>query len=370
MRRIFFLINNNFHWNDMREHLHALGDYEVNLICIPHTLDPELQFDGVHYVWRFESPFAKKRLGILNLRNTASTHDQIKKALNIMPSDVLLMYTEFELLNQYVAMTFKRAGAKVFLLDEGLGTYIVCSQKSDAKLPVKSWLHLRWSKYVIGYTWLRYMYFNNRIRPYMDDALIDGVLLYRDVVLSRKFPAYRIHGGKDNLILSLDATKCLFVNSPTYQVHSSWDAYCNDLLEVFATLQRKFSQVYFKFHPRESKQQVEAVKRLLSNFDKVCFVEDAGPVEDLLQTVQAKYAVSFISTSLLSLADKGVEPIYVFQLIDSLRGQSIVAAMSALLSSIGVHLIDSLDDISIEATYVTRERVPEKSLVDALNEVA
>ncbi len=342
LKRIFFLVNNNFHLIDVRSHLSDLKLAEVHLICIPHTLDRIGTIAGVKEIHYFDSPFIGSG-SIFNVVKVRQREKEISASLQFSPSDTLLIYTEYEPLNHYVACLMKKNGGSVYVLDEGLGTYLTFSQDSDLRMPLKQTFKLLWSRYVLHYS-MKYLYLNQMIFPQMRDELFDGLLTYRNFNCVRDIPLVRIK-KPDVKKLDLDNDTCIFINGDIYNFYTSWSSYIEELVEIMEQLCVNFKNVYFKFHPREPQDIRDKIAAVLSVYDNLTVLQGTGPVEMCIEQLRAGYAVSYVSTSLLNLASYGVQIAYIFQLMPSTSNSDLSVSLASVFRSLGIRLVEHLRDI-------------------------
>lgn len=309
---IYFLINNNYHWFDVKLHLPALKEagMEVGLIQIPHTLETIAFHEAISKTHLFPSPF----IGRKNFWNPVAifkTHKLIKFKLKLTKNDILLVYTEEEFLNQFLLMQFKKAGAKVFLLDEGWQSILTYSKLNYDGYSFKWKIKLFYLKYIIGYKTLRLNFLNNYGYPQIYDELIDGVLCFRYFKMARKIKQTVVQRDV-KVISNLDENKVIFLSQPLYEIYVSFEEYVQIINTVVKGLSSQFETVYFKFHPRE--KDTEALQDYIrNNYTNIVFIKEKVAIEEIISCYKPKYAVSFQSVSLLNLKDMGLIPIYCFK---------------------------------------------------------
>ncbi|MDQ5929211.1 MAG: hypothetical protein QG594_989, partial [Bacteroidota bacterium] len=142
---IYFLINNNYHLYDVKLHLNNLANFKVSLLQVPHTLDEITNDIAALFVEVFTfQRLIESKLNYVNIFRLSKLYKNIKNSLHIGSNDVLFVYTEYELLNHYLIACFKNAGAKVYIIDEGIATYLTYSMLSDKPVPVKERFKLWW----------------------------------------------------------------------------------------------------------------------------------------------------------------------------------------------------------------------------------
>ena len=146
---IYFLVNNDYQFSDVELHLSEFSKGECSLIQVPCRLTPLTEHPRFTSVYTFPSCIRIKYffLDIFFIKNLKR---RVSKALSPGPDDVLFVYTEVEYLNQHIITIFHKAGAKIFLIENGMATCLVFNMKS-ARLPLRLKLKLVWIKYILGF---------------------------------------------------------------------------------------------------------------------------------------------------------------------------------------------------------------------------
>lgn len=313
---IYFLVNNNYHLVDVNKHLKSLKDFEKSLIQIPHTLELVKEDENFKNIYTFNSPF----IGLKNFFNyfkINQTHNIVKNELIIDKNDILFVYSEYEILNQFIITLFKKSGAKVYILDENsLSTYLTYSVKSDDKLNLKQKIKLYWLKNIIGYKYTKYLYFNGIVFPQLDDKFIDGLLMYNDIKNKRDIKNYLIKNDVVNI--KLDSKKAMFLNEKMYDYYCTKEEHSKILNDILNNLSQKFEIVWFKFHPRENEANKEWQYKIIEQYKNVKIVNDNSPIENIIEEYNAKYIFSFFAVALLNLKELGCVPIYLFHFYDEI----------------------------------------------------
>jgi len=356
---IYFLVNNNFHYYDVSLHLQSLSENRVSLIQIPHTLDADIDVKEFEENYTFQTPFAGL-MSHLKINKIISVQNLIRSKIKPGPDDVLILYTEFEILNQFIVKLFNENGAKVFLLEEGMPTYISYCTKSRVPLSLKFKLKLAYIRKVLRYDFVKYLSLNGFGYPQIEDSYIDGVLFYFDAHIKRRINNYRISKAAKQVRLT-DPSKVIFLNEEMYLYYMGWESYLNEMRRVILSLSKQFETVFFKFHPREDQVSRRRIREEIGMLPNLQFVEDDTPVETLIVEIRAKYAVSFFSAALMNLHFMGIDPIYIYPFIPGLLKHDNVKTIQSFLESIRYEFPDSLDVLKLEG----RCRVPEPN--DALS---
>lgn len=327
---IYFLVNNNYHMLDVNEHCKELVEYKKSLIQIPHTLDIITSNESFVNILTYETTFT----GILNFFNIYKVKEkerEIKKSLNITSDDILFVYTEYEVLNQYIIYLFKKANAKVYIIEDGgFPTYLTFSVKNDDKLSFKQSVKKIYLNYFLGYDFVEFLKYNNIVFPLINEKFIDGVLLYLDVDIIRNIKKFII--SKNQNKLSLDDDIAIFLNEDMYSHYCTKEEYIKILENILLNMSKKFKKVYFKFHPRETAENKQWQLKVINQLSKITVIEENMPVEILLEKYNAKYIFSFLSAALLNVNAMGVVPIYIYHLYPDISNNSVFKYISLILN--------------------------------------
>lgn len=334
---IYFLVNNDYHFLDVLENIKHLKDYEKCLIQIPHRLNVIESHKDFKKVYTFNSPF--KNLN--RLYNFFKTRKILKEnpKLEIKSSDILFFYTEYEILNQVIASEFKLNGGKVFLIEEGLATYLTYSALHKNPLPLKQQLQLFYLKNILRYHYIEFLNINNIIFPQISEKYLDGLLLYLDVNINRNIKKYLIK--KEVTILDLDPQKALFLNERIYDYYCSKKDFELIIYDIIDKISFKFKNVWFKFHPSETVENKKWIKKILSGINNIIFIEESEPIEILITKYNSKYVFSFFSAALLNLYFRGVIPIYIFHIYDKISKQEVSKNVRYILDNLNYNFIKS-----------------------------
>lgn len=325
---IYFLVNNNYHLINVFENCNNLKDYKKSLIQVPHTLDKINNNKFFVNIFTYDTPFNKTK-NFLNLYRIKKIEKQIKDNLKIKPNDILFVSTEYEILNQYIISLFKMNNAKVYILDEGLATYLTYSMKSDKQLPLKVRAKLFYTKYILNYNFVEYLYINNLVYPLINERYIDGVFLYLDVNIVRNINKYIIK--KDIKKKILNSKNAIFLNQDMYYHYYSKEEHEVILEDILLKMSNSFQKIYFKFHPRETEVDKNWQLKILSKFKKIYVIDENLPIETIVEKYDAKYIFSFLSAALLNLNAVGIIPVYIYHLYQNISKNSIFEEISNIL---------------------------------------
>ena len=338
---IYFLVNNNYHLIDVYEHCNNLKDYKKCLIQIPHTLDTIDNNKNFVDIFTYKTPFEGVK-NFFNIFNIKKIERQIKKKLIINKDDILFVYTEFEILNQYIISLFKKAGARIYILNEGFATYLTYGVKSESNLPIKYKMKLFYTKYIIGYNFVKYLYYNNLVFPQIADKYIDGVLLYLNVNILRNISKTVI--TKNTRKLVLNEKKAIFLNEMMYKYYCSNEEYKDILDDILFRISTSFEEVYFKFHPRETEENRKWQIEIINKFDNIQIIKENLPFENLLYKYNSKYIYSYFSAALFNVNAMGAIPVYIAHLYENISQNDIVQQINTILENSGYKFINKTFD--------------------------
>ena len=168
----------------------------------------------------------------------------------------------------------------------------------------------------------------------MSDKFIDVALLYMPVHCRRDIKVQQIcKYSMPSVELQPDAA--IFINGKIYGNYCSKSAYGDFLVRCLTGMSHEFADVYFKFHPNEKIEDIVWQREIISKISNVHIIERSVPVEDLIEQYPCSVAVSVLSSALLSLSQRGVNPVFAFKLIKELRGQDLFVLISQVLDEMG-----------------------------------
>ncbi len=338
---IYFLLNNNYQYYDLKLHLSDIDKQDISLIIVPHTLD-EFELVGFGSIYRY--PRALKSGFGAQVQNYLRQRKRVNKEIHPTNSDVLFLYTEYDLLNQHIVTHFKRKGARVFLIEDGgLATYLpfrmLEAEPLSIREKVKQWVY----RCLPSLNTLRLHKLNGYIFPWMEDKYIDGLCLYRPVSIRRNIPTILLRRTLQQTKMSQTAGSVVFLNEMMYQTYQKPEDYLTGLALIMEGLCCGFDTVFFKFHPREDAAWRSRITQdTLDRFTNLQIIEDDRGIEEVIESYHPSIAASYFSAGLLNLLDRGVEPLYLYHLLPDLRMQSICREATAVLLELGYNFIPDL----------------------------
>ena len=340
---IYFLVNNNFHLIDAEKHLVELDNYPCGLIKIPHqlTLKPselfKQQFEFPQLISRLKDHF--KIFRILSILKSIRI-----KLKNINKGDVLIIYTEYEYLNHYVVKLFKKKGARIVIIEEGIPTYISFTTIPEPIKELKKKVLIYYLKIIIGIRKSTIVNINGIASSRMSDNQFEKILLYSDLKINRKIPMGLLQTKKitfDNL----DDNTVLYLNENIYDLHCTMEKYLEIIEIILENLTQQFEKVYFKFHPREKEFGVSECKKIINNYPKVSIIEEKTPVELMIEIIGAKSVVSFGAQTLLYLSNSNCKCIYIMHLFPELLKDKEISNMKTIIDKMSYTFLSNWDNI-------------------------
>jgi len=332
---IYFVVNNGYHLYDVALHLKALESRLVTLILVPHSIDARTIPCSVHRIVSIDR-IALEKGKLRALLYAFRFPGLMRRQIDPRPGDTLFMYSEYELANQMIARMFRKAKVPVYLMEDGgFGTYLPFRHAESEPLTLREMLQQIYERLMPGLWNSRIHKVNGERFRAMDDRLLSGMLLYRNVQIKRDIPQHLIArpvfdggatGARNNIV---------FLNEPIYQHYQSFSEYKADLVNVIAALVQRFPKVYFKFHPRESEAVRTQIRATLVGFESMEYWPGDLSVEFSIDDRAVGYACSYISTGLLNLCARSIEPIFIYCLLPSLRNLSIFVRATETLKDLG-----------------------------------
>lgn len=334
---IYFLVNNDYQYLEAKRlacELRAAGR-RTALIAIPHTLT--LSLDSVLFEPIITLPTPAHLPWLSAWLRYLRARRHLRSALPVTSNDTLILFTEFELLNQLAAITFKERRASVNLIEDGgVGTYIPLTLKNHEQYNWKNRVMKAMIRMIPGLNRTHFTKFDGILFPMLEDTFLDGIYLYRRMTIARSIPVNMISRPP---LATVQARKgrVVFLNQPLYSEHIQTEAnYAAGLQAILGALCTGFVEVLFKFHPREpSEARARITSQILDAFPKLRVVEGNQPFETLLADLRPEAVASYNSTPLLNLTGTGVQPLFVYHLLPDLRQTPSFEAMHALLDAWG-----------------------------------
>lgn len=341
---IYFLVNNNYHRIDFEEHLNQLREIdEVALIQIPHTLDL-IKWNERYKIYTILP------LGYKNYFNIKKVIKKIKEIEGkIIPNegDILFIFTEYEIINHIIVNYFKSRRAKVYLLEEGLATYLESCYEPNEKISFKMKFFYLYLRYILKFKYIKILRTKTMSPFTIADRQIDKILTYLNIKTYRKIEQVLVK-KEIKEIPCLDEKKIIFLNEDIYNFFTDYNTYINDLVMILEILSMKFEKVVFKFHPREynNPQIIKLITEKIKQIENVIILDEQEPIEILANKIKAKYVASYMSLALINLYYMGMEPIYIYTLLESIKNERDFQATTIFLQDLNYNFINDFEVIN------------------------
>jgi len=341
---IYFLVNNNYHRYDLERNKANFHDSDITVIEIPHNLDQKCE-GGFYNTFRFQ-PKEKSSL-IVYFFNYLLVARKIKK-IKPTSSDILFLYTEFELMNQLVVRLFKAVGARVYLIEDGgMGTYVPFRSQFSEALTLKEHLKKIIYSMLPGLNELRFHKMNGVVFRWLPDLYFDGVCEYAPIPHRRKIPTILVRRPNIPSLQSTVKARVIFLNECIYDYYQNEDQYLSGLMVILDNLIFNFNEVYFKFHPREAPEwRANITIKVLNKYPTLKIIDNKTAFEEMVDIYRPAILASYFSSALLSLIECGIEPLYLYHLIPELREQPIFKEVTSILNQMGYKFAPSFSAIN------------------------
>lgn len=367
---IYVVLNNNYHVFDLMSHLEDRPkNIDLQFLVVAHTLERD-RLDSLSEIadvieiprFRFRGGYIQQILEIRKSKSTIDIHFN-----EVSENDRLILYTDLEFMNILIASAFVRAGAKVFIMTEGIATYsdIAHGRCRDWVAAIRG----RLFKTLTGLSECSYYYMRSgKLKQGLSASVVNGIFTYYKIAEPKCTKTIHISQGvyRDKG-LELNENAVVFLNSPLYEQLCSWDMHIEAISEVLGALSRRFSQIYFKFHPRETNEAINYQKKTLNAWECV-FVDDSSePIEWYIAKLKTKYAAALVSTALLNLVPDGIVPIYCQKYAPVLGNALPLIRFGQTLEAMGYFLPDDARRISSDTVGFDQEMLqPSGNLWDWL----
>ena len=359
---VYFLVNNGYHYFDVKSHL-SDGVFP-NIICVPHTIELK-KTNKFNKLFNIETPFtSRKWLLILPVLVTVI---KINKLLKPSKKDILFLYTEYDPINNYIVHKFKKAGAKIFLIEDGgVAGYITNKLNMDIRASFKNKLKELFIWLFFERTKVKVRKIDSIIRMQLNDNYLDGLIYYKPVKSNRDIPINILK--RNRIQIPKKENDMIFFDQSWNDFHDTYENYIIDLINILKTLTDKFDVVYFKFHPRQDQRHIARVMRDISkNNIKVSYINSKKPVEDIIYKYNIKFSSSICTSALLTLTEIGVQPIFLYKI---LKFESmVIKIMDIILKELGYKFIFNLEDINSSYISGINKNYSDKKLIEFIENV-
>lgn len=361
---VYLIVNNDFHIDNLLNHMDSLQEYDICVIRIPYNLTNECMTLSENVI-TIDSPY-KNLKKFINPFNIMKTKRKVRN-IKFSNEDTVIFLTEYDPINQYVVFVAKKNGAKTILLEEGVSTYYNNISFLKESVTLKSVIKSTYLKYILGFKFVDVYKNGSFLFLKMKDIYIDEIVLYHAIELDRKINTNVINSScvrYDNL----NKRKCLFLNQPIYQSYLTSCEYLEEVNQIITALSGDFEIVYFKFHPRDSEDIKKSLKEIISNFTNVSIVSEKYSLADTVDMYKPYFAISFFSDALFKLSLSGLSMVFLYPLIPKLKEHSVLKRLSKVLEFMEYNHIKSIDEINlIDKIAINKNKLIKQNLKYVLN---
>jgi len=356
---VYFLVNNNYQYLEAVKHANILLDkkYVCGLILVPHTFDLPIDNNLFANVVKIDTPANKHWLKAWFKYLTIGS--KIDKIIDSLQINNLIFFTEFELINQLIAIRAKQNKIPIYLLEDGgIGSYILFTLTTRQKYTISDILYIALTKLIPKLWNAKFTKFDNVVFPMLPDHKIDALISYREYTSFRKIPLHVISRPSVSAISTIPS-RVIFLNQPLYRDDiQTYEAYIEGLNIILFSLSNIFKEVFFKFHPREESFYKKKITNETITKFKISVIDSNEPIENILSVYKPSYLASYNSTPLFNLDGTGICPLFLFHLIEDLKYQESFVQTK--------HLLD-LWKISYPTSFKNLELNPSSTNFDRSN---
>ena len=310
MKKIYFLINNEYQLLDAKRHLVNFNKKKYKIIVLNGSKskdDLKKHFKNLNVI-NLNLPQIRYTFAwFLSVITFFKFNKKIKYLIKNDKNSLLFFYNEVSLGNHLIVKFFKKNASRVFLInDAGFATYLTFSDYSE-KNKSKLWNLRKFLTNLIPYLGdtrlvkaCRYNYFF-----WLPDKYIDGVIGYNFFKNKRKFPTYYIKDIKKNISKNINNNRILYFNSNEYEDgFLTKKQYLNITKKVISKLLKSYTEVIFKFHPRESKEIINLINNEYISNKKIKILNPNNNYENLINKFKIKNVASISSSASLTIPYK------------------------------------------------------------------
>lgn len=341
---IYFLINNDYHLNLDLKLAKQLSKYRLGLIQVPYSLKIVSVNDLFSKVYHFPNKIIPSLIGIIfhpkTIKEIIKTVDE---DLFAESADFLLVHTDMDFLNQYIIQKFHKAGAKIYLLEDGTATmcyYNTIPQKAALKDKIKTFIFQKF----FNFKYSEIKKFGIETLPVMKDFVFKGVIVNFGDEIIRNIPLYKLDlFEKPVSVLYEDGA--IFFSQPLYFWFLTEKEYINYLSELLA-ISKKFTPFYFKFHPSDTENVKFYLTQIINEkYSNITIIPENEIAEIIIEKFPVHYAITFNSTASFNLIKKGIVPIFLNDILNKTFPDTSFIVFNQFLKSIKCNQPSELSEV-------------------------
>lgn len=261
--------------------------------------------------------------------------------------DILIVITEYQLNNAILAKKMKIAGGQVYIFDEGISFYFNNSSYNQLHTKRKDKLYLSLYNLVfrlIGIPAQANKGYEGRMFLSIKDYYINCIYSSFNYPINRSIPVF----GYRNFLCSAPSPKNL--ESQTAILFASnfteFGLKKEEMDLVALTIDKmasNFSEVYIKIHPSDFIAQNDVYVFYTNlKYDNVKLIDNSMGAVESIYLHRPAIVVGSMSTVLFDAMLLGCQPIFLFHLLPSIPGFSV---LKSSLADFNYHFITSLEEV-------------------------
>lgn len=359
---IYFLINNNYHLDFDLKLAKQLTSFELGLIQVPYSLNVIDKSDVFSKIHHFPN---KIYLSLRHPFRILSIQKKVDHVLKPKCTDILLVHTDMDLLNQYIIQRFHQAKAKIYLLEDGTATMCVYNI-----LPKKASFKNRFINLILRclykYKYTKSGLYGVETIPRMADSLFSGVIVNFGNSILREIPLYKLEQKNESFEIRYE-NGAIFFNQALYLFYSTEEEYIlflNDILEI----SRRFTPFYFKFHPSETDSFKHSITKLINEqYSNIVIIPENDIAENIVIKYPVRNAITINSTAAMNLITKGLIPIFLNNFYNNRIIDESFIVFDQFLKSINCHTPFDLSEV--KPGFCAFKNIPNESVTYTIQEI-
>jgi hypothetical protein len=357
---LYLVVNNDFHLTNLLNQKHNFEGMDICVIRVPYNLKKECS-NLAQRIKTIKTPYNNFR-EFINPQKFQTAKREVDE-IYFCAEDVVVFLTEYDPINQYIIYSAKNSGARTILLEEGIATYYNNIPIRDVSFSIKNAIKIFYLKYIINFKFMEFCKQGDLLFLQLKSNYIDEVILYRDVKFNRNIKSTVVNSCSEKFE-NLNSEKCLFLNQPLYQSYLSMVEYMEALTKTLGELSKRFTHVYFKFHPRDSDIVKLEIENMVENWVNITIVSVQLDIAESVRMFKPHFAISFFSDALFKLSESGLDMIFLYHLVPTLNKHPVLISLSRVLEELDYQFPKSVLDISRDSKSV--KNINDNSLADIL----
>ncbi len=261
---------------------------------------------------------------LLTYIRTIKQHFLLKKIFNFKPDDILLILTEYQINNAYLAKIMKKSGGQIFLLDEGIGFYLNNHYFHEKNITIED-------KFFLLIFNLIFLIFllpikakkgqEGRMFVTIHDNLINKFFSSLQINVERKIKTVqykRIHKIKKNKQKKNNKTAVyLASNFECYGLKNEEKEIARKAINYLAAT---FDKVYIKVHPQDASLKNDLFLFYSSLKKKnIHIISNSLTSNQAINKINPSLIVGTFSSSLVDAFISGYNVIFLYQLLPKIK---------------------------------------------------